>query len=211
MKKFTVLSIVALSVSLASCSKIVGAAIPAQTISNPAGLEGKQLVASSPLMIESVRGTVSYSTAGAPFDDIQVPDLPFGIKPGGLDFKTGFSQIDVTGACVKPQTFTVTVRDVKVDASDDAASASFTAKSDAQFTLTRTSEGAGTAAYSVSDTKLNVSADVSAAMKFFSILTTGGKNTVSVTATISASDNGLAGCTMGFTLKDVSVTLSKFQ
>ena len=95
MKKFTVLSIVALSVSLASCSKIVGAAIPAQTISNPAGLEGKQLVASSPLMIESVRGTVSYSTAGAPFDDIQIPDLPFGIKPGGLDFKTEIGRAHV--------------------------------------------------------------------------------------------------------------------
>lgn len=211
MKKRAVLSVVVLGLSLVSCSRIVGAAIPPQTISDPAGLEGKQLVASSPLVVESVRGTVSYSTAGAPFGDIQIPDLPFGIKPGGLEFRTGFSQIDVTGACVKPQALTVTVRDVKVDASDAVASATFTQNAAAQFTLTRTSEGAGKATYGVSDTKLSVSADVATAMKFFSILTTGGQNTVSVMATISASDNGLAGCTMGFTLKDVSVTLSKFQ
>ncbi|GGR96414.1 hypothetical protein [Deinococcus sedimenti] len=211
MKNLPILSLVVLTTVLSSCSKIVGAAIPAQTIANPAGLEGKQLVASSPLVIESVKGTVSYSTAGAPFDDIQIPDLPFGIKPGGLDFKTGFSQVAVNGVCVKPQTFTVTVRDVKVDASDAAASATFTAASGAQFTLTKTSGAVDSATYSVSDTRLNVAADTATAMKFFSILTAGGKNTVSVAATISASDNGLAGCTLGFTLKDVSVVLSKFQ
>ncbi|WP_221091272.1 hypothetical protein [Deinococcus aquaedulcis] len=216
MKKIVV-SVAALSAALAlsGCGRVVGSFIPPQTVSNPAGLEGKQLVASSPLTIEAVVGTVSYSTAGAPFDDITIPELPLNIKPRGLEFKTGFAKVDVNGLCAKPQQVNLTVRRVKLEASDATNKASFDSGADrdlAAFTLTKKSEGVGTAAYDVSAGTLSVAApDAGTVVNFFTVLTSGGKNTASVEAKIRATQNELAGCTMAFTLKDVSVVLSQFQ
>lgn len=203
-----------LATTLASCGKIVGSLVPPQTVENPAGLDGKVLALSSPLTIESVRGDVSYSTNGSTFDDVKFPDnIPFGIRPHGVEFQAGFSEAVVMGPCTvaAPATVAVTLKSLKLEVRDAAGKASFSSQPNVTFTLTRSAVAAGSATYAVSDTQASLKANSAESDAFIKTLTEGGANEASLNATISADQNSLAGCTMSFKLRGVKVILSNFS
>lgn len=50
---------------LAGCGSVVGSFIQPQTIGNPAGLKGRALASSGPLRVQTVGGSLAYSTAEA--------------------------------------------------------------------------------------------------------------------------------------------------
>ncbi len=203
------------SVLLSGCGSVVGAFIPPQTITNPAGLTGKTLATSSTLVMESVKGTVHYSTQDAPkssFDDIKYPDnIPFGIRPHGLAINSGLASATVTGACVKPASFTLTLKKVTVTLKDATSTATVTATPSYTVTLTKTGSSLTDATYSVSGGTLNVTADRTATDAAIVVLTSGGVNDAQLDADLSASDNGLAGCTMTMKLGETTAVLSDFS
>ncbi|ULH14302.1 hypothetical protein MF271_01930 (plasmid) [Deinococcus sp. KNUC1210] len=201
---------------LASCGSVVGALVPPQEITNPAGLTGVTLAPSDELQVESVRGTINYSTSTsnppASFDDFKFPDnIPFNIRPHGLSFNTGFASATVTGLCSAPQSINVTLKSVIITVKDAVNSASIMQTPTLVLKLTRTAVGVGTASYSIESNKLTLSADASTSDAVISILTTGGKNDASFQATISADQNSLAGCRLSFTLGNTTATLSNFS
>ena len=198
---------------LASCGSVVGALVPPQEITNPAGLTGAVLAPSSALQIESVRGTIMYSTSTtnppASFDDFKFPDnIPFGIRPHGLSFNTGFASASLSGVCLAPDSFKVTLKSVAITVKDAANSATITQTPTLVLTLTRSGQGSS---YTVSGDSLKLSADASTSDAIINILTTGGKNDASFNATISADQNSLAGCSLSFTLGTTTATLSNFN
>ncbi|PIG99121.1 hypothetical protein [Deinococcus sp. UR1] len=213
-RTLSLIAVLTLATTLASCGKIVGSLVPAQTVENPAGLDGKVLAPSSPLTIESVRGTVSYSTAGSTFGDIEYPDnVPFGIRPRAVEFQAGFSEAVVTGACVAaaPATVAVTLKSLALEVRDAAGKASFSDEPNVTFTLTRSAAAGGSVTYAVSDKQVSLKADAQETDAFIRTLTEGGANEASLDATISADQNSLAGCTMSFKLRGVKVILSNFS
>ena len=198
---------------LAGCGSVVGAFVPPQTIDSPAGLTGAQL-SSDDLQVESVRGTVNYSTGAstppASFDDLKFPDnIPFNIRPHGLSFETGFASAKLSGSCLAlaPDSFKVTLKSVNISVKDAASSASLDLSPTLVLTLTKTAPGSYTAAAN----KLSLSADAATTDAFIKVLTSGGKNDASFTARISADSNALLGCRMTFTLGSTSAVLSNFS
>ena len=213
MKKiFVIAALSATLPMLASCGSVVGALVPPQEITNPAGLTGAVLAPSSALQIESVRGTITYSTSTtnppSSFDDFKFPDnIPFGIRPHGLAFNTGFATASLSGVCVAPDSFKVTLKSVAITVKDATNSATITQTPTLVLTLTR-SQGTS---YTVSGDALKLSADASTSDAIISILTSGGKNDASFNATISADQNSLVGCSLSFTLGTTTATLSNFS
>ncbi|MBZ9750886.1 hypothetical protein K7W42_08425 [Deinococcus sp. HMF7604] len=204
-------ALLSLMAALASCGKVVGAFVPPQTVTNPAGLEGKTLTSDSALQPAAVKGSVSYSTRGETFADIAYPkDVPFDIRPHALEFQAGFSEATLAGTCLltAPATATVTLKSLKVEVSDASGKAMFSALPGTTFALTRQ----GTSAtYAVSDTVASVKAGAADTDAFIRVLTQGGPNQASVTAEITADKDSLAGCTISFKVKNPKVILSDFS
>ncbi|WP_407570314.1 hypothetical protein [Deinococcus altitudinis] len=201
---------------LAGCGSVVGAFVPPQTITNPAGLTGATLAPSSALVAESVGGTISYSTQTttppSSFDDFKFPDnIPFGIRPHGVAFNTGFASATVTGTCASPDSVKVTLKSVNIVVKDAATTATISQTPNLTVTLTKTGQGLGSASYSVSSNSLVVSADTATSDLLIQVLTTGGKNDASMNAAISADQNSLAGCRLSFKLGETTATLSNFS
>lgn len=216
MNKIHLLGLSLISVSvLASCGQIVGALVPPQTITNPAGLTGATLAPSGALMPESVGASVRYSTQdnGSSFDDFKFPDnIPFGIRPHGVAFNTSFASATVSGACAAPDSVNVTLKSASITVKDASNTATLTVTPGYMVTLTKTGQGLGTASYSVkSSGGLVLSADAATTDAIVKVLTTGGKNDASLDAAISADQNGLAGCTLSFKLGETTATLSNFS
>ena len=217
MKKTPLFGLLSLTLPLlAGCGSVVGALVPAQTITNPAGLTGATLAPSSALVAESVGGTISYSTETttppSSFDDFKFPDgIPFGIRPHGVAFNTGFASATVTGTCVTPDSVKITLKSVVVTVKDGTTTATISQTPNLTLTLTRTSQGLSSASYSVASNTLAVSADAATSDAIIKVLTTGGKNDASLSAAISADQNSLAGCRLSFKLGETTATLSNFS
>lgn len=216
MKKIHLLGLSLVSVSvLASCGQLVGALVPPQTITNPAGLTGATLTPSGALMPESVGASVRYSTqdTGSSFDDFKFPDnVPFGIRPHGVAFNTSFASATVSGVCAAPDSATVTLKSATVTVKDASTTATLTVTPGYKVVLTKTSQGLGTASYSAaSSSALVFSADSVTSDAIVKVLTTGGRNDASLDTAISADQNGLAGCTLSFKLGETTATLSNFS
>ncbi|WP_424949686.1 hypothetical protein [Deinococcus sp.] len=199
---------------LASCGSLVGALVPPQTVTNPAGLTGVTLAPSGTLQPESVGATVQYSTenSNSSFDDFQFPDnIPFGIRPHAMAFNTGFASATLSGTCTAPDTVKVTLKSVTVVVKDASNTATLTQTPNLVFTLTKTSTGLTGASYSVASSPFSVSADAATSDAIIKVLTSGGKNDASLSAAISADQNSLAGCRLSFKLGDTTATLSNFS
>ncbi|WP_407538573.1 hypothetical protein Q0M94_10270 [Deinococcus radiomollis] len=199
---------------LAGCGSVVGALVPPQTITNPAGLTGATLAPSSALVIESVSGTIGYNTetTNSSFDDFKFPDnIPFGIRPHGVAFNTSFASAVVSGTCAAPDTVKVTIKRVDIVVKDAVATATVTQTPNLTLTLTKSSQGIGTASYTVAGNSLVLSADTGTSNSIITVLTTGGKNNASLSAAISADQNSLASCTLSFKLGETTATLSNFS
>lgn len=202
---------------LGSCGSVVGALVPPQSVTNPAGLSGATLAPSSALTTESVKGTVDYSTEAttpkSSFDDIKYPDnIPFGIRPHALKFNSSIAAARVSGLCTLPVSFTLTLKTVRVTVKDAHGSASINAAPNVTVTLTRNGGAiTGQADYTATGNTLSFSADAATTDAALTVLTTGGINDASLNAAISASDNSLAGCQMSLTLGDAVLVLSNFS
>ncbi|GAA0522929.1 hypothetical protein [Deinococcus depolymerans] len=213
-KTVSAAALITLATTLASCGAIVGKFVPPQTVENPAGLNGKTLSSSGPLQPAAVKGTVSYSTQGAPFADVAYPkDVPFDIRPHALEFQAGFTEATASGLCNAPQSAKVTLKTLKVEVSDAAGKATFNATVNATFNLTRRSSGVSSVVYSVNaDDLATLKVGAAETDAFIRALTSGGDNTASVVAEIGADQDGLAGCSMSFKLNDrTKVILSDFS
>ncbi len=201
---------------LAGCGSLVGALVPPQTITNPAGLTGAVLAPSGVLQAESVGASISYSTRTttppSSFDDFTFPDnIPFGIRPHGVAFNTGLASATVTGTCAMPDTFKVTLKSLNVSVTDAAGTATIAQTPGLSVTLSKSSQGLGAASYTVADNTLMISADAATSDAIIRVLTSGGRNDASLTAAISADQDALAGCRLSFTLGNTTATLSNFS
>lgn len=202
---------------LSSCGSVVGALIPPQTVTNPAGLTGATLAPSGTLQAESVKGSVLYDTQSTTpkqsFADIKYPDnVPFGIRPHALSFNTSLASAVVSGVCSLPDTFALTLKSVKVTVKDASNTASVLNTPNLSVTLTKgqSSLTAGTS-YTVSTNTLALNADSAATSAALTVLTTGGTNDASLDAQLSASADGLAGCQLTLKLGETNVVLSSFS
>lgn len=203
---------------LAGCGSIVGAAIPPQTLSNPANLNGATLTSTSPLVVQRVGTSVQYDTSATvpagSFDDLDLSEIPLGIRPYAAEIKASLKSVTVAGACVMPESFTLTLDTLAIsvwNSGDKAGAATLSATPNVNVVATRTGGGVGTGTYSLAANSASVGKGDVNVPKALSILTSGGKNDVSVSAKISADNDGLAGCNLTFTLGDSSVTLSNFK
>lgn len=201
---------------LSGCGAVVGALVPPQTVSNPAGLTGATLAPSSALQAESVKGSVLYSTETttpkSSFDDIKYPDnVPFGIRPHALAFNTSISSAMISGLCTLPDSFTLTLKSVKVTVKDASGTASVVNTPNLTVTLTKGATGLTGTVYSVSGHTLTLSADSASTTAALNVLTSGGSNDASLNAELSASADGLSGCRLSLTLGDTSAVLSSFS
>ena len=201
---------------LSGCGAVVGALVPPQTVTNPAGLTGATLAPSSALQAESVKGSVLYSTEAttpkSSFDDIKYPDnVPFGIRPHALAFNTSLSKAMVSGLCTLPNSFTLTLKSVRVTIKDASGTASVVNTPNLSVTLTKGATGLSGTAYSVSNNTLTLNADSASTGAALTILTTGGTNDASLDAELSADANGLSGCSLSLTLGETSAVLSSFS
>jgi hypothetical protein len=210
-------SLLALTVPLlAGCGSVVGALIPPQTVTNPAGLTGATLSASSALQVESVGGTISYSTLTttppSSFDDVKFPDgIPFGIRPHGVAFNTSFATATATGTCAAPSSTNVTLKTIAITVKDATSSAIISMTPNQMFVLTKVSGDLLSTKYSVAANTFTLQADGTTSDALIKVLTTGGKNDATLDARISADQNSLAGCRLSFTLGDTTATLSNFN
>lgn len=203
---------------LASCGSIVGAAIPPQTISNPANLNGSSLTSSSPLVVQRVGTSVQYDTSATvpagSFDDLDTSSIPLGIKPYAAEIKASLSSVVMTGACAMPDSFTMSIDSFAVsvwDSSNKAGAVTLNAKLGVNIAASRTSAGVGSSTYSLAANAVSVGKGDVNVPKAIGILTSGGKNDVSVSAKISADNDAMAGCSLTFKLGDSSATLSSFH
>jgi hypothetical protein len=216
MKNLTKLSLLTLTLPLlAGCGSVVGALVPPQTVTNPAGLTGAVLE-SSALQPESVGGTLSYSTQTttppSSFDDVKFPDgIPFGIRPHGVSFTTSFATATATGTCVAPSSANVTLKNIAITVKDATSSAGITLSPNLTVTLTRTGGDLLSTKYSISSNSLVLQADAATSDAVIKVLTTGGKNDASLDARISVDQNSLGGCRLAFTLGNTTATLSNFN
>ncbi|WP_425144810.1 hypothetical protein [Deinococcus sp.] len=217
MKKMHMFALLASTVSLlASCGSVVGSFVPPQELTNPAGLTGASLAPSDELQVESVRGTIKYSTSTtAPptsFEDFKFPDnIPFGIRPHGLAFKTGFASALVSGPCTAPDSIKVSLKSVSISVKDAVNSAAVTQTPTLVLTLTKTGTAAAGTTYAIAENSLTLSADAATSDAIINVLTTGGINDASFVAVVSADQNALAKCRMSFTLGTTTATLSNFS
>ena len=217
MNKLPLLGLLGLTLPLlAGCGSLVGALVPPQEITNPAGLTGAVLAPSGVLQAESVGATISYSTQTttppSSFDDFTFPDnIPFGIRPHGVAFNTGFASATVSGTCAMPDTFKVTLKSVNVSITDAAGTATIAQTPGLTVTLSKSSQGLGAASYAVASNTLTISADAVTSDAIIKVLTTGGRNDASLTAAISADQDALAGCRLSFRLGNTTATLSNFS
>lgn len=207
MKNLPLIALTTLSVALSGCARL----IPPISVGDPIGLEGQQLT-SSPLGAAAINGTLTYSTNGTPFNDLSTSKFPVNVTPTALEFRTGFSTVDLGGSCVaqaNPPTTTVTLQSLSVMV-DDATNpeASFTATPNVTMTLTW---NAAQQKYVASNQVVSIKSGAATTAAFLKVLTTGGANQASVTANISVSQDSLAGCTLAFTMKDPEVILSDFR
>lgn len=206
-----------LTVPLATgCGQVVGKLIPPQTFNNPANLDGAQLSSSSTLQPAAVKGTIAYDTSKTapptPFADLQYPEnVPFGVRPHAMKLQAQFTQAVVQGSCSFPAAFQLTVQRFDAAVSDASGNATLSVEPKLTVTLTKTSGTATSATYSISDHTVTVSANAATTSKAINILTSGGQNNASATAHIVADQDGLAGCTVQFTLGKTSLTLSDFS
>lgn len=204
---------------LASCGTIVGAFVPPQTVGNLAGLNGAVLTSSSALQIQSVGGTVQYDTSAslppASFADLKYPsDVPFGMRPHAASVKMSLTDATISGSCLTPDAFNLTVDTFSIglwDSSDKASAV--TLKSSPKITIraTKTTTGIGGTTYQLTSNTVVANADQTSTDRAINILTTGGKNDTGVSMQISADNDALAGCRLSFKLGDASVTLSNFR
>ncbi|MFD1731854.1 hypothetical protein ACFSC4_13500 [Deinococcus malanensis] len=128
-----------------------------------------------------------------------------------MKLQAQFTQAVVQGTCSFPSTFQLTVQRFDAAVSDATGSATLSVDPKLTVTLTKTSGTATSATYSISEHVVTVSADAATTSKAINILTSGGQNNASATAYILADQNGLAGCTIQFTLGKTSLTLSNFS
>ncbi|UBV42753.1 hypothetical protein LAJ19_00500 [Deinococcus taeanensis] len=210
---FLLLTLMTVGAALSSCGKVIGAVIPAQSIGDPIGLNGKTLTTSTPLQPAAVQGHLSYSTNGARFQDLVFDrsKIPLGIMPHAVEFRTRFSTVTLGGVCqaqLSHPTATVTLSTLRVTVSDAARTATFSASPAATLTLTW---NAAQGTYVASSDVVSIKADASTTDAFTTVLTTGEANEASITALIRVDQDSLAGCTLAFTVKDPEVILSKFS
>lgn len=206
MKNLPLIALATLTVALSSCARL----IPPISVGDPIGLNGKQLT-SSPLTPATVTGNLTYSTNGSTFSDLSTSKFPVNVTPTTVEFRTGFSTVDLGGTCVAMTTHPttrVTLNTLSVMVSDASNSASFSASPNVTMTLTW-NEAQGKYVASNEVVTIKAGADITAA--FLKVLTTGGNNQATVTANISVDQDSLAGCTLAFTVKDPNVTLSNFR
>ena len=195
------------------CGQVVGSLVPPQTFTNPANLAGATLSSSSALQPAAVKGTVSYSTSDtAPFADLKYPDnVPFGIRPHAMKLQAKFTGAVVKGTCSFPSTFNLTVGRFDAAVSDVNGTATLSVDPKLTVTLTKTGGSLTSATYSISEHTVTVSADAATTDKAIKILTSGGQNDASASAQILADQDGLAGCTVQFTLGNTALTLANFS
>ncbi|GGO32873.1 hypothetical protein [Deinococcus humi] len=204
---------------LAGCGSVVGAFVPPQTINNLANMNGAVLTSSSALKIQTVVGTVQYDTSASlppkSFPDFEYPsDVPFGMRPHAASVKVSFTDATVSGPCLAPDTFNLTIDAFSIALWDSSAKASaVTMKSSPKLTVhaTKTQTGITGTSYQLTSNIVVANADQATTDKAINILTTGGPNDTSASAQISADNDALAGCRLSFTLGNASVTLSDFH
>jgi hypothetical protein len=201
---------------LSGCGSVVGALVPPQTVTNPAGLTGATLAASGALQAESVKGSVLYNTETTlprqSFGDIKYPDnVPFGIRPHALTFNTSLASAVVSGVCSMPGTFTLTLKSVKVTVKDASNTASVLNTPNLMVTLTKGQTSLAGTSYTIAANTLALSADSASTSAALTVLTSGGTNDASLDAQLSASADGLAGCQLTLKLGETNVVLSSFS
>ncbi|NTY00626.1 hypothetical protein [Deinococcus sp. JMULE3] len=205
MKRLSLMAVLSVSAALAGCARL----IPPVPVGDPIGLNGKQLV-SSALVPAAVTGDLTYSTNGSTFGDF-TEKLPLDVKPTTVEFRTGFGTVDLGGACVaraNPPVAKVTLQSLKVRVSDAVKAAEFSASPNASLTLTW---NAAQGKYVASSEVVSIKSGASTTAAFLEVLTTGGANQASVTATIRVDQDSLAGCTLAFTVRDPNMILSDFR
>ena len=176
------------------------------------------LTSSSPLTVQRVGTSIQYDTSATipagSFDDLDTSSIPLGIKPYAAEIKASLKSVVMTGACAMPASFTLTVDAFAVsvwDSSNKAGAVTLSATPNLNIAATRTDSGVGTSTYSLEAKSVSVGKGDANVPKALMILTTGGKNDVSVSAKISADNDAMAGCSLTFTLGDSSATLSSFH
>ena len=190
-----------------------------RTLHNPGNLSGAILSTSSALRVQTVVGDIQYDTSAAlppqSFADIKYPDdVPFGIRPRAVSLKVAFGSAAVSGPCLAPESFTVTLKTFSAslwNSGNKAGAATLSGTPNLTVKATRIGVGAGGTTYSLAANSVSVSANAATTDRAIDILTTGGQNDASASAQISADSDALAGCHLSFTLGDSSVVLSNFK
>ena len=148
------------------------------------------------------------------FDDFDLSKVPLGIKPYAAEIKASLKSVVLSGTCVMPDSFSLSVDSLSVsvwDSSNKAGAVTLTATPAVNITATRTDSGVGQSTYALSGNVASVGKGDANVSKALTILTSGGTNDASVSAKISADNNGMAGCNLSFKIGDSSVTLSNFK
>ena len=197
---------------LTSCGGLVGKLIPPVIQTAPAGLSGATMLASGDLQSESVGGSIVYDTSRAnppaSFPDFSFDGLPLNIRPHSVTFNGSFASAALSGPCALPASIKLTVKSMTIKVSDAAGTASLTQTPGLVLTLTKSGENGN---YGVSSNSLVLSDDTATNDTLIRVLSSGGSNDASLSATISVQQDSLAGCRLSFTLGNATTTLSDFS
>lgn len=208
MRNIKWLSMVTLAGVLAACNPL--ALIPAQTLAdNPMALDGAQ-IASGTLQPLQVGADLAFATS--PFADTDKGQFN-GAAPDNILLSIKVKKVLVTGCLTPPDSFGLSLKDVKVrvrntGAQDGPASTQdpnpVTGTASGKTALTGGLAGFEYALDSTKEIKFGFGRDL------FDTVTSGGDNVASIEGKVTA-DNGLAGCKLSAVVDDHSITLSNFR
>lgn len=201
---------------LSGCGSIVGSFVGPQKIGDPLGLEGKTLTTDpfDTLRAAAVSTRVTYTTE-TPFDDVTVGELPLNLKPYGISLQLDVISATATGTqCVAPSSATLVLKDFAASVYDKRNPdnvARITAQNSASLSLKLRPGSPDT--YDITGGTVNAAGNESSALLAFSILigTDKASNIANVSANITSTEDGLKGCSLTFTMKNVQTTLSNFK